>query len=73
MPLVMFTLALLLNYHVHLISEADELGGLGRDGSLHVQNLKIDFRIDRCSPSPIPRTSSDHCANMAACCRSSQL
>lgn len=28
MPFVMFTLALVLNYHVHLISVADELGGL---------------------------------------------
>lgn len=28
MPFVMFTLAFVLNYHVHLISAADELGGL---------------------------------------------
>lgn len=28
MPFVMFTLALVLNCHVHLISVADELGGL---------------------------------------------
>lgn len=28
MAFVMFTLALVLNYHVHLISVADELGGL---------------------------------------------
>lgn len=30
MPFVMFTLALVLNYHVHLISVSDELRGLDR-------------------------------------------
>lgn len=47
MPFVVFTLALVLNNHVHLISVADEPGGLhiGDGTRAHVQNLKMENRL----------------------------
>ncbi len=45
MHFVMFTLALVLNYHVHLISVADELVDKIGDGTLHVPNLKMKNRF----------------------------
>lgn len=45
MPFVMFTLALVQNYHVHLIRADDELAGLDWRWHPHVQNLKLMYEL----------------------------
>lgn len=65
MPFVVFTLALVLNYHVHLIRVADELGGLDwrcQYACAKSQDKKIDPQVDRCTSSSLMRTPSDQWA-----------